>query len=62
MPTLPVSVVVPAHDSAGTVARAVRSALEQVPAAPSEVIVVDDASADGTAEAAEAAGARVVRR
>ncbi|MEA2292484.1 MAG: hypothetical protein QOE86_123, partial [Solirubrobacteraceae bacterium] len=42
--------------------RAVRSALEQVPAAPSEVIVVDDASADGTAEAAEAAGARVVRR
>lgn len=44
-----VSVVIPAFQAAGTVAQAVRSALEQVPA-PDEVIVVDDGSTDGTAD------------
>jgi hypothetical protein len=44
-----VSVVIPAFQAADTVAAAVSSALEQVPA-PDEVIVVDDGSTDATAE------------
>jgi hypothetical protein len=43
------------------VVRAVRSALEQLPRPPQEVLVVDDCSTDGTGEAAARAGARVVR-
>jgi glycosyltransferase involved in cell wall biosynthesis len=57
---LPVSVVIPAYERERMVARAVGSARRQDPP-PDEVIVVDDGSADGTAVAAEAAGARVVR-
>ncbi|MGH3745033.1 MAG: glycosyltransferase family 2 protein, partial [Mycobacteriales bacterium] len=56
---IPVSVIIPAYQRAGLVGRAVRSALEQRPA-PAEVVVVDDCSTDGTAQAAEQAGARVV--
>jgi succinoglycan biosynthesis protein ExoU len=48
-----VAVIVAAHNSAGTVGRAIRSALAEPETA--EVIVVDDASTDGTAEAARAA-------
>lgn len=58
-----VSVVVPAHNAAGTLARALASALTQVPA-PREVIVVDDGSSDATVavarSAAETLGAAVV--
>lgn len=60
MPEFDVSVCIPAYRAAATVARAVRSAWEQDPA-PREVIVADDGSDDGTAEAAEAAGAHVLR-
>ena len=60
-----VSVIVPAFEAAGTIGTAVRSLLEQT-WADLEIIVVDDGSADGTAEAALAAAAgdervRVVR-
>ncbi|MCX7869104.1 MAG: glycosyltransferase family 2 protein, partial [Terrimicrobiaceae bacterium] len=55
-----ISVVIPARNAAGLVGDAVASALRQS-LAPHEVIVVDDGSADGTAEAAERAGARVAR-
>lgn len=48
-----VAVIVAAHNSAATIGRAVRSALAERETA--EVIVVDDASTDGTAEAARAA-------
>lgn len=48
-----VCVIVAAKDAAGTIARAVRSALAQAEVA--EVIVVDDGSSDQTAEAARAA-------
>ena len=58
---LPVSVVIPAYNRPRMVARAVRSALEQRPRPPAEVIVVDDCSTDDTGAAASAAGARVIR-
>ena len=56
-----ISVVIPARNRADVVARAVRSALGQT-RAPSEVIVVDDASEDDTGAVARAAGASVLRR
>src|SRR5205814_6119521 len=58
---LPVSVVVPAHDRADVIERALRSVAEQRDCEPAEVIVVDDRSTDRTAELAEAHGARVLR-
>ncbi len=57
---LDVSVVIPAFDAERTVSRVVESLRSQEPA-PTEIIVVDDGSADGTGAVAEAAGARVVR-
>lgn len=45
--TIPVSVVIPTHDSAATIARALRSAAAQS-ARPCEIVVVDDASSDAT--------------
>lgn len=58
---LPVAAIIPAHNRAGEIRRAVRSALDQCPDPPAEVIVVDDASDDETVAVAEAEGARVVR-
>lgn len=53
------SVVIPCRNAARTVADSVRSALDQTEP-PLEVLVVDDASTDASAEAARAAGARVI--
>lgn len=58
---LPLSVVIPAYNREGEVARALRSIAAQDGAAPAEVIVVDDASGDDTAAVAERHGARVIR-
>lgn len=61
---LPVSVVLPAFNEAeavGPIITELRSALSAAGVADSEVIVVDDGSTDGTAAAAERAGAAVVR-
>ena len=55
-----VCVVIPARDAAATIARAVASAQSQQPA-PDEVLVVDDASRDNTADLARLLGARVLR-
>lgn len=51
---------VPAYNAGATVAAAVASLRAQQPV-PLDVLVIDDASVDGTFDAAEAAGARVVR-
>jgi glycosyltransferase involved in cell wall biosynthesis len=59
-PVLPVSVIIPAHNRREMVGRTLSSVARQT-AVPAEVIVVDDASRDGTAEAAERLGARVIR-
>ncbi len=57
--SLGLTVLIPAHNAEATIARAVRSALEQT-LPPAAVIVIDDASTDATAQAAEQAGARVL--
>jgi glycosyltransferase involved in cell wall biosynthesis len=54
-----VAVVVPARNEAGRIAATVR-ALRSVPGV-AEVVVVDDASTDATAEEATRAGARAIR-
>lgn len=54
------SVIIPCRNGERIVAEAVRSALTQTEP-PLEILVVDDASTDGTARAARAAGARVLR-
>jgi glycosyltransferase involved in cell wall biosynthesis len=59
-PPFAVSVIIPCRNSVATVAAAVRTALGQT-VRPLEVLVVDDASSDGSADAAAAAGARVIR-
>lgn len=57
-----VSVIVPAHDEVATIGSVVRAVLAQArPGRDVEVIVADDASTDGTVEAAGTAGANVVR-
>jgi glycosyltransferase involved in cell wall biosynthesis len=58
---LPISVVIPAYNREATVPRAIRSVLRQAPRRPAEILVVDDASSDATAEVAGALGARVLR-
>ena len=55
-----VSVVIPAHDEAGSIADVVRRSLEHTPELL-EVLVIDDGSTDATGREAERAGARVVR-
>ncbi len=55
-----VSVIIPCRNGQRIVGDAVRSALAQSEP-PAEVLVVDDASTDGTSRAAGAAGARVLR-
>jgi glycosyltransferase involved in cell wall biosynthesis len=52
-----VAVVIPAKDEAARIAETVAAALTVAPV----VVVVDDGSADGTADVAARAGARVVR-
>jgi GT2 family glycosyltransferase len=58
---LPVSVIVPAYNRAHMLERCLTSIWSQRPRIPAEVLVIDDGSADDTAEVAERLGASVVR-
>lgn len=55
-----VSVIIPARNEAASIGRVVRDILAHLPDA--EVVVIDDASGDATADEAARAGARVIRR
>jgi glycosyltransferase involved in cell wall biosynthesis len=55
-----VSVVIPCYNRAGTIAEAVQSVHAQS-RTPLELIVIDDASTDDSAQIAERGGARVIR-
>jgi glycosyltransferase involved in cell wall biosynthesis len=55
-----VSVVIPCRNAGRTVGDAVRSAFEQTEP-PLEILVIDDASTDGSADAARSAGALVIQ-
>ncbi len=55
-----ISVIIPAYNEEGAIGDVVRDVVSQVPNLK-EIIVVDDGSSDGTAEAAEEAGATVIR-
>jgi len=57
-PAIDASVVMPAYQSAATIARALRSIARQT-LKPREVIVVDDGSSDGTLDAARAVRAEL---
>jgi glycosyltransferase involved in cell wall biosynthesis len=62
LPLQRVSVVIPARDEARTIGRTLEAVFAQeAPGVELEVLVVDDGSADGTAEVASGAGARVLR-
>src|SRR5689334_7672172 len=54
------SVVIPAMNEGHTIGQVIRAVQAECPGA--EIIVVDDASRDTTADEAAAAGARVIRR
>jgi glycosyltransferase involved in cell wall biosynthesis len=59
-----VSVLIPAYNEAGTIARCLEAVYGRNPGRDLEVIIVDDGSTDGTAKAAEAAahsGIKVLR-
>jgi GT2 family glycosyltransferase len=59
---LPISVVIPVYNRAETLRRCLSSVWSQRPATPTEVIVVDDASEDGSPDVAKSLGATVIRQ
>lgn len=58
---LPVSVIIPVLNGAGTLPRALGGVAAQRPRRPAEVIVVDDGSQDGSGDVAERLSATVLR-
>jgi glycosyltransferase involved in cell wall biosynthesis len=60
-PVSPLAVVIPAYNECATVAQVVQAVPRRMAGVDVTVVVVDDGSSDGTAEAAAEAGAVVVR-
>lgn len=54
------SLVIPAHQAAATIGATIAS-IRQQSGPPAEIVVIDDGSADGTADRARAAGATICR-
>lgn len=59
-PVLPVTVIVPAFNEAGSIADTIKS-LQAQTAVPERIVVVDDCSTDGTGDIARSMGVSVVR-
>jgi GT2 family glycosyltransferase len=59
--SLPVTVLIPAHERADMLRRSLASVWAQTPRVPAEVIVVDDGSRDDTSAVARELGAHVIR-
>lgn len=57
----PITVIIPAHNRAKMLERALSSVWAQTPILPDEVIVVDDASDDGSADVARQMNATVIQ-
>ena len=61
MPSSRISVIIPTHNGASTLAQCL-SAIRASSLAPHEIIVVDDASTDDSAQIATQFGCRVIRQ
>ena len=57
-----ISVIIPAHQAEKYIAQAVDSVRRQSWAGEMEIVVVDDGSADATAEVAQTLGVNVLRK
>ncbi len=62
MPSPSVTVIIPTHNAATTVAACIRSALSAEYDGPREIIVVDDASTDSTCAIVESLDCRLIRK
>lgn len=60
LPTVPVTVIIPAYNEAASLADTILSVRAQT-VTPAEIIVVDDYSSDGTGDVARALGVTVIR-
>lgn len=53
--TTPVTIIIPCYNESATIAAKIKQTIEQIGSRPAQIIVADDGSTDGTADAAQAA-------